>query len=76
MSWNYRVIEDKGEFAIHEVYYNKDGEITNVTVEAIAPVGEKLAELRDEMKHYAEALRHRVLKMSKIKYAPLEDDEK
>jgi len=75
MTWNYRVIEDKGEFSIHEVYYNKGGAITNVSVDAIAPVGEKLAELRDEMKHYAEALRHRVLKMSKIKFAPREDDE-
>jgi len=27
MSWNYRVIKKDAEFGIHEVYYNKRGEI-------------------------------------------------
>lgn len=76
MTWNYRVVVDeRGEFGIHEVYYNDKAEITNVTVDAIAPVGETLDALRDEMERYAKALLRPVLKMSEIKCAPRRDDE-
>lgn len=27
MNWNYRVIKDKENYTIHEVYYNEDGSI-------------------------------------------------
>jgi hypothetical protein len=48
MSWNYRVVkskDDDGEeyFAIHEVYYNKDGSIKLMTEEPVS-VGSDTAE--------------------------------
>lgn len=69
MTWNYRVIEDNGQFSIHEVYYNDAGEITSVTEDPIAPGGETLEELQEDMAHYAEALKRHVLTMDEIIFA-------
>ena len=53
MSWNYRVIkrtyEDGTEIsAIHEVYYNDDGDPDMVTADLSEPQGETLDEFKDD----------------------------
>ena len=48
MKWNYRVIESKGVFRIHEVYYNEKKEITAISEDPIAPLGETLEELKGD----------------------------
>ena len=44
MVWNYRVARNNNneeeEFSIREVYYQEDGSIHGITVDAIAPVSE------------------------------------
>ena len=41
--WNYRVIKtedgDSAYYAIHEVYYNEDGQIFGLTVDSSFPGG-------------------------------------
>lgn len=69
MTWDYSVIEDKENFRIHEVYYNDAGEITAISEDSIAPEGDTLEELKDDMEYYFAALRRPVLKKDEIKFA-------
>ena len=65
MSWNYRVIEKKDgtgtTFAIHEVYYDEEGSPYLCTINAVAPMGETLEDLRADVKFYNTALEKPVL---------------
>jgi hypothetical protein len=63
MSWNYRVIENHGSYAVYEAYYRKNGSIEAVSAEPCFPAGETLSGLLDDMKHYRAALSKPVLKM-------------
>ena len=75
MTWDYRVIEDKENFRIHEVYYNDAGEITAISEDSIAPEGETLEELKDDLKYYFAALKRPVLKKDEIKFASMTGDD-
>jgi hypothetical protein len=66
MKWNYRVIESEGVFRIHEVYYNEKNEITAISEDPIAPLGETLEELKGDLKYYQQALKRPVLKKEEI----------
>ena len=64
--WNYRVIrkrhsDDSVTFHIHEVYYKDDGGIESWTEEPVMPIGEDVAELREDIMHFSHAFRHPVL---------------
>ena len=72
MTWNHRVVhrlikrmpsEREGEhwYAVHEVYYDESGKPEMTTVEAVAPGGETLDELRQELDRFQKALEHPVL---------------
>ncbi len=47
--WNYRVVktisDQKPRFAIHEVYYDKDNNMTSMTERAVSPSGKSLDDL-------------------------------
>ena len=50
--WNYRVVlttsdspDVKPEYAIHEVYYDDNGDMTMITERAVSPSGESLDDL-------------------------------
>jgi len=74
--WNYRVIESEEVFRIHEVYYNKKGEITAFSEDPITPLGETLDELRGDLEYYMQALDRPVLKKEEIVFAPCEGKKK
>lgn len=65
MTWNYRVVRKQtadGEYyGIHEVYYDSDGNPEMVTVEPVAPCGDTLQELVDDMRYYIIAVSRPVL---------------
>lgn len=75
MTWDYRIIEDKENFRIHEVYYNDAGEITAISEDSIAPEGETLEELKDDLKYYFAALKRPVLKKDGIQFASMTGDD-
>lgn len=75
MTWDYRIIEDKENFRIHEVYYNDAGEITAISEDSIAPEGETLEELKDDLKYYFAALKRPVLKKDEITFASMIEDD-
>lgn len=60
MSWNYRIVktafEQGDRYAIHEVYYDANGNPTSHTVEPACPLGDTLEELRAEMERYLKAM--------------------
>ncbi len=57
-----RIYPDGTEiFAIHEVYYNEDGECDLVTVDPCCPQGETLEELKQDFELYQKALEKPVL---------------
>jgi hypothetical protein len=69
MSWNHRVVRkkygsqlpDKEWLEIHEVYYDKDGNVEGMTVDAVAPGGNNLNELRSELQMMLECLEKPIL---------------
>lgn len=69
MTWNYRVIHsfnlganaEPDEYSIHEVYYDRDNIPRSMSVDAIAPSGVDLAELKRDVKKYIKALKEPVL---------------
>ncbi len=75
-TWNYRVLERKdkktGEkiYAIHEVYSNDEGQPDGCTENDVAPMGESLEELKDDIEYYL-----RALKMPVLVYDSLEEAE-
>ncbi len=68
MSWNHRVVRTQREdivwYAVHEVYYDATGTPDAVTQDAVAPLGESLKELREELAMFRRALREPVLEMA------------
>jgi hypothetical protein len=79
MSWNYRVVKrtDKAGFdyyGIHEVYYNKRGEICLISEDAIAPSGEDFDELRADVNNMQGAFGKPVLVYERIEFASMDKD--
>ena len=87
MSWNYRVVEknitdkvdcsdityDTTVYEIHEVYYDRDGNITMWSSEAISPYGEgDIKDLECDIKRMLEAFSKPALKESDL---PKYEDE-
>ena len=61
MTWNYRIVKttfDNHEtrYAIHEVYYDDDGNATAHSVEPVCPSGDTLKELRADFDNYRKAM--------------------
>ena len=65
MVWNYRVVRNNSdeweEFSIREVYYEKDGSVQGITVDAIAPISESVEGLREVLQRMLEACEKDVL---------------
>ena len=63
MTWDHRVIKDEyGQFVIHEVYYDIDGNIDGWTANPTKPCGdESLDDLKEDIKIYVKALEKPVL---------------
>jgi hypothetical protein len=81
-TWNYRVLkrtdQKSGEviYAIHEVYYDEHGKPEGCTEENVAPMGESLAELQDDLDHYQQALKKPVLGYDSLEEVEESVDEK
>ncbi len=68
MTWNYRIVFKDDGYAIHEVYYDSEGEPTACTVQAVSPFGETVMELRQDARAYMTALGRPVLKYDEIEW--------
>ncbi len=64
MSWNHRVVrrmvdlpngETELAFGVHEVYYDEHGEPTSITDDPVAPFGENVVELQEELVLFVKA---------------------
>ena len=55
-----------GHYAIHEVYYDEEGESWTCTEDPVCPEGGTLEALREEMGHYQRALEHPVLEVADL----------
>ena len=60
MNWNYRVLKTTDStgaeiWAVHEVYYDAEGEPRSWTCDAVHPSGETWDELHRDAAHYAKA---------------------
>lgn len=79
-TWNYRVIKSVNEFGelyyqIHEVYYNKAGELTMHSDYPEAACGETLEELRKDLEFMLKSVEEPVLEADKIVFAKPDWDE-
>lgn len=58
MTWNYRIIRSADECALHEVYYDDDGEITASTESPCSITGEEPQDIIEDLEMMlADALR-------------------
>lgn len=74
--WNYRVLHSiyvhesdnykEHHYAIHEVYYNDNGDPKSCTVNSVGPSGETLEELKSDLENYTKALSQPVLEYDDI----------
>lgn len=59
LHWNHRVVRtvNDGEetYAVHEVYYDRNGVVTTITERAVSPLGETFEELRAELAMFTAA---------------------
>ena len=60
-SWNYRVINRAGDFAIHEVFYDESGKVKGWTETPVFPRAESLEGLAAELACYADAIHKPVI---------------
>lgn len=68
MTWNYRVVRKNGYLGIHEAFYTKDKENpVSITVETVAPAGEKPKELKKELKRMLKAFKRPIIEYDSIK---------
>ena len=74
MSWNHRVMKRsythkdgtiEYTYAIHEVYYDKEGNVDSYTEDSVAPQGETLEELEKEIELFKKAILKPVLNYEK-----------
>jgi len=82
MTWNHRVIKyetrnlfgdpDFG-YAIHEVFYDNDGNVRGMTADAIKPWGDTKEELRAELERMLAALDKPDLDLDEKSYEPFAD---
>ena len=58
MSWEYRVMNADGQYAIHEVHYEGDDRARpkSYSMHPTYPRGEALADLQEDIQRYLEAL--------------------
>jgi hypothetical protein len=65
MTWNHRVFITHTEYGdwldIRETYYNEEGNVEGWTMDAIAPGGETIEELRNELQRMLACLDKPVL---------------
>lgn len=65
--WNYRVIRkyheesDSSTYQIHEVHYNDENMIEGWTQSPVEPMGESLAELRNDIHYFLKAFQKPVM---------------
>ena len=58
--WNYRIIENAG-YAVHEVYYDDEGNPTSWTANSVGIIGDTFDEICRDLKLYAKAFEKPVL---------------
>ena len=58
-----------GRYAIHEVFYDEEGESWTCSEDPVCPEGDTLEALREELEHY-----QRALEWSVLEYADLVPD--
>lgn len=70
MTWNYRIIHQTlgtdDWYAVHEVFYDQTGRITDWTACAVAPAGETLEELQESFALYQQAFSRPVLEWAEL----------
>lgn len=70
MHWNYRVIVKNEEYAIHEVFYDDVGNIIAYSQSPIEFVAENMAELKNQLQWFQEALEDTPLTPDDLPIAP------
>jgi hypothetical protein len=65
-TWKYRVILKNGRYAIHEVYYDEEGEPWTCSEGPVCPEGDTLEALREGLEHYQRALESPVLEYADL----------
>ncbi len=65
MSWNHRILrrtfEGETFYAVHEVYYDENGNPNGCTDESVSPKGETMDELRSDILSFHDALTKPIL---------------
>lgn len=66
MTWNYRVVFDRGTYSIYEIYYDKAGNIEFFTQDSVAPGGDSIKELKQDLEWMLKTIKQPVLKLTEL----------
>lgn len=69
MYWNHRVMKKQDEYGIVEVYYDEDGSIEIWTSVFVAPYGEDVEELRENIEQMLNCLNKPILDEAELNSA-------
>lgn len=83
-TWNHRIVKKESRmhnaveetyYEVHEAHYNANGEICAITENSVAPLGETVEELEQELQRMLEACKKPILIDGEIDYANWDDNE-
>lgn len=66
VTWNYRVVKKRGYLAIHEAYYDENGNVRLLSTDPVSPESEDLAQLKTTLELMQEALDDGILDFEQI----------
>ncbi|HEU4510851.1 MAG TPA: hypothetical protein VFR78_21650 [Pyrinomonadaceae bacterium] len=65
-TWNYRVVKKRGYLAIHEAYYDENGNIFTLSTDPVSPESEDLAQLKTTLELMQEALSDGIIDFEQV----------
>lgn len=66
VTWNYRVVKRRGYLAIHEAYYDENGNVRLLSTDPVSPESEDLAQLKTTLELMQEALNDGIIDFEQI----------
>ena len=69
-TWNYRVVKKRGYLAIHEAYYDENGNVFTLSQDPVSPEAEDLAQLKTNLELMQDALDKAILDFEQIDSSP------
>lgn len=65
-TWNYRVVKKRAYLAIHEAYYDENGNVHSLSEDPVSPESEDLAQLKTALELMQETLNEDIIDFEQL----------